>query len=49
MLDNKSYSQSVDMWSVGTIINELLTGEVLFEASQEIEQIIKIFKVRGSP
>lgn len=37
------------MWSVGTIIHELLTGEVLFESSQEIEQIIKIFRARGTP
>ncbi len=49
MLDNKNYSQAVDMWSIGTIINELLTGEVMFESSQEIEQVIKIFRMRGSP
>ena len=49
MLDNTNYSQAVDMWSVGAIINELLTGKVMFEGSAEIEQIISIFKVRGSP
>jgi len=49
MLDNTNYSQAVDMWSVGTIINELLTGQIMFDRSTEIEQIISIFKVRGSP
>ena len=37
------------MWSMGAIISEMLTGEVLFESSQEIEQIIKIFRARGTP
>jgi len=49
MLDNTNYSIKVDMWSVGAIISEMLTGETLFESSQEIEQLLSIFRARGTP
>ena len=34
---------------MGAILSEMLTGEVMFESSQEIEQLIKIFRARGTP
>lgn len=37
LLDNLNYSHAVDMWSVGTIIHEMLTGEKMFRGLSEIE------------
>ncbi len=37
LLRKKSYSQEVDMWSVGCILAELATSRVLFEGYSEIE------------
>lgn len=41
--------RAVDMWSAGCIMAELLLKEPLFMGSGEIEQIIKIFKLLGTP
>jgi len=49
LLDNLCYSQAMDMWSVGTIIFEMLYGEIMFKGDSEIDQIIKIFSYKGTP
>ncbi|XP_021734680.1 cyclin-dependent kinase G-2-like [Chenopodium quinoa] len=49
LLGAKEYSTAVDMWSVGCIIAELLTGKPLFEGKTEFEQIGKIFNLLGTP
>ena len=40
MLDNLSYTRAVDIWSVGVIVFEMLTGKKMFPAFSEIEFII---------
>jgi cell division cycle 2-like protein len=45
----KIYSTAVDMWSVGCIFGEILTGKPLFESRSEIGQITKIFEILGAP
>lgn len=35
------------MWSVGCIFGELLTQKPLFPGKSEIDQINKVFKVKG--
>lgn len=39
----------VDMWSVGCIMAELLTGQVLFPGSDHIDQLTRILQIVGTP
>lgn len=49
LLDNLCYNKSIDLWSAGAIIYEMLTGEHLFRATSEIELIVKILQLKGTP
>ena len=49
LLDNLCYTHAMDMWSVGTIIYEMLFGHVMFKGISEIEQILTIFRTKGTP
>ena len=37
------------MWSVGCIMAELLTGQVLFPGSDHIDQLQRILHIVGTP
>ncbi|XP_006631147.1 mitogen-activated protein kinase 14A [Lepisosteus oculatus] len=43
------YSQTVDIWSVGCILAEMITGEVLFPGNDYIDQLKRILNLTGSP
>ena len=45
----KEYSTAIDMWSLGCIMAELLTKQVLFSEQGEIAQLHKIFALLGTP
>jgi len=49
MLNWMHYTQTVDIWSVGCIMAELLTGKTLFPGSDHIDQLLKIMNVCGTP
>ena len=49
MLDNLEYSFSVDMWSMGVMIFKMLTGKEMFNAASEIEYLIEVMKMKGTP
>lgn len=49
LLGSKHYSTAIDMWSVGCIMAELLSGAPLFDGTTDIDQLGKIIKVLGSP
>lgn len=49
MLSWMHYGKEVDMWSVGCIMAELLTGQVLFPGSDHIDQLTKILQIVGTP
>jgi len=49
LLGSKQYSCPVDMWSLGTMIPEMVTGHPMFPGDSEIDEIFKIFRVLGTP
>lgn len=44
LLGCKTYALPVDMWSIGTIIAEMVTKKPLFNGDSEIDEIFKIFR-----
>lgn len=42
LLGAKEYSTSIDMWSLGCIMAELLTKEPLFPGKSELDQLDKV-------
>lgn len=49
MLNWMHYNQTVDVWSVGCIMAELLTGRTLFPGTDHIQQLNLIMQVLGTP
>jgi len=49
MLNWMHYHQSVDMWSVGCIMAEMLTGKALFPGTDHIDQLTRILVLCGTP
>ncbi len=43
------YSMPVDIWSIGTIFAEMVTGSVLFKSNSEIDALFRIFRTLGTP
>ncbi|KAL9155995.1 hypothetical protein ABFS82_09G043000 [Erythranthe guttata] len=49
LLGSTNYGPSVDIWSVGCLLAELLIGKPILQGRTEVEQLHKIFKLCGSP
>lgn len=49
MLNWMRYSQTVDIWSVGCIMAELLTSRTLFPGTDHIQQLNLIMELLGKP
>ena len=49
LLGNKNYTNSIDLWSVGCIFAEIVTGKPFFPGSDAKEQLKLIFKTMGTP
>lgn len=49
LLGSKYYLPSVDIWSLGCILVELVTGRAFFPGDCEIHQLYCIFRVLGTP
>ncbi|KAG1650095.1 Mitogen-activated protein kinase 14 [Nymphon striatum] len=49
MLNWMHYNQTVDVWSVGCIMAELLTSKTLFPGSDHIDQLTRIMALVGTP
>ncbi|KAM3833382.1 mitogen-activated protein kinase 12 isoform 1-T1 [Vipera latastei] len=43
------YTQTVDIWSVGCIMAEMVTGRPLFKGNDHLDQLTEIMKVTGTP
>ncbi|CAO2646147.1 Cyclin-dependent kinase 3 [Lemmus lemmus] len=49
LLGSKFYSTAVDLWSIGCIFAEMVTGKPLFPGDSEIDQLFQIFRILGTP
>jgi len=49
LLGSRHYSTPIDMWSVGCIFAEIASGRPLFPGRNEKDQLLRIFKVLGTP
>ena len=49
LLGTGSYTESIDIWSIGCILAEIVLREPLFPGKSELEQLDLIFKCLGVP
>ncbi|CCC66980.1 hypothetical protein NCAS_0A04220 [Naumovozyma castellii] len=49
LMGTTNYSTEVDMWGCGCILMELFNNVSIFQGQNEIEQLLSIFKIMGSP
>lgn len=49
LLGLTDYGREVDIWGVGCLLMELYTKNALFQGTEEILQLYKIFEVMGTP
>lgn len=49
LMGSRKYSTPVDIWSVGCIFGEMVLGRPLFPGASDADQLVRIFKVLGTP
>lgn len=49
LMGSRKYSTPVDIWSVGCIFAEMVTGRPLFPGDTDANQLQKIFRILGTP
>lgn len=49
LLAFKNYNFGVDMWSIGCVFAELVTGQVLFQAKTDNEALELLYSICGTP
>lgn len=49
MLNSRGYSKSIDVWSVGCILAEMISGRAIFPGRHYLDQLQLILRVVGSP
>ncbi|PWY73895.1 negative regulator of the PHO system [Aspergillus sclerotioniger CBS 115572] len=49
LLGSRTYSTSIDIWSVGCIMAEMYTRTPLFAGTTNEDQLLKIFHIMGTP
>eukprot|EP00405_Crypthecodinium_cohnii_P023599 CAMPEP_0206495148 /NCGR_PEP_ID=MMETSP0324_2-20121206/48265_1 /ASSEMBLY_ACC=CAM_ASM_000836 /TAXON_ID=2866 /ORGANISM="Crypthecodinium cohnii, Strain Seligo" /LENGTH=417 /DNA_ID=CAMNT_0053979167 /DNA_START=21 /DNA_END=1274 /DNA_ORIENTATION=- len=49
LLGSTSYTKGVDLWSVGCILGELLSGKPIFPGTSTMNQLDRVMEVTGRP
>lgn len=49
MMGSPRYTFGVDMWSIGCILGEMLTGKAVFPGASTMDQLEKILELSGNP
>lgn len=49
LLGANYYGEGVDVWSLGCILAELYLRTILFRGESDIDQLSKIYGIRGTP
>ncbi|KAJ1971593.1 cyclin-dependent kinase 5 [Dimargaris xerosporica] len=49
LMESTQYSTTIDLWSVGCIFAEMASGRPLFAGNSLSDQLVKIFKILGTP
>lgn len=49
LLGSRTYNTSIDLWSAGCIMAEMLTGRPIFPGSSNDDELHRIFKIMGTP
>jgi serine/threonine protein kinase len=49
LLGQQRYAPPVDIWSLGCILAEMVTGQALFPGDSEIDTIFRMFRMLGTP
>lgn len=49
LLGSRNYTTNIDIWSAGCIMAEMYSGKPLFPGKTNEDQLIKIFKLMGTP
>jgi glycogen synthase kinase 3 beta len=49
ILGSTTYTTSVDLWSAGCVLAEMVLGQPLFAGKDGVDQLVEIIKVLGTP
>ena len=49
LFGSEEYSEKIDMWSIGAVAAEVMKGDPVFNGMNDIDQIVKVFQVLGTP
>lgn len=49
LLGSRTYTEAVDVWSLGCVVAEMLLGSPLFTGMSQVDQLFKIFSKLGTP
>jgi len=49
LLGSGKYSTPIDVWSIGCIFSEMISGRPLFPGANPSDQLLRIFKTLGTP
>jgi len=49
LLGSRNYTTNIDIWSIGCIMAEMYSGKPLFPGKTNEDQLIRIFKLLGTP